>query len=194
MRSKEFFIAFAVVIPAAHRVITPVVEDSGAIVVAGEALIIVSHLTQFLTIIDHEGTLGNHRTYHQEGDHLGGIVGKLARGEAHLVMIFQEVEHPVADAVDTLPAGGKLCGRHVISLDTNESIVEIDLVIEIIEATIVEERTIGIDIIYFTDKDNLGIILLDLRNRPMPELSRHHKDHIAAEAVDTLRSPETEHR
>ena len=53
-------ITFTIIIPSAHCVETPIVEDSGAIVVTGKSFVVLCLLAKFLAVIYHHRSCVNH--------------------------------------------------------------------------------------------------------------------------------------
>ncbi len=108
-------------------------------------------------------------------------------------MVLKEIEHSVAYAVHCLPASRELGCRPPVCLYPHKLVIEVNLVVEIVETSIVKERAVKSHIIDFANKHHMGVKRLHLWNGPMPEGQRNHKHHVASETVDTLRRPETQY-
>ena len=76
-----------------------------------------------------------------------------------------------------------------MALDAAQSIVQVDLVVQVVEASVFDEIAIKGDIIYLSDKYYVRISFTDVGNRPLPEFERHHVGHVAAEAVNAHLTP-----
>ena len=104
-------------------------------------------------------------------------------------MVFKEIDHIVVYVVDLLPASGDGCCRFATFDDGTQRVVKSHLVIQIVEAAVVDITTIEGRIVDFGNKDSTRILFLYLRNNPMPEIYWHHEYHITAETIDSLLAP-----
>lgn len=179
----------AVVEPAAQRPHAPVVEYRGAAVMTAVAFGVGSRLAEFLAGIDHDGSGAEKRADRHRSHCLERVAGKFRRGETLLVVVLEEIEHVVLVAVNLLPRAGDVGGRATPCDDVAQSVVEPHLVIEIVESANLDEGPVEIYVIYLGDEYDAGVLLLDLRDRPLPEFEGHHVGHVAAETVNALVGP-----
>ena len=180
------------IIPTAHRRDAPIVKDGGATVTTAVALSIISLLSQLLPGINHHRTGGKGGSHDKRWTHKLRIAGKLLRSKTLLVVIFKEIEHMGADAVDRLPTIGDLRRRDVMTLDAAKLVVEVHLIIKIVEAASEDIVAIDIHIIQLGNKLDFRIFLFHIRDCPFPKLHRHHMHHIATEAIHTLCRPKAQ--
>ena len=104
-------------------------------------------------------------------------------------MILEEVEHASLQAVDRLPCAGDGRGRGAAFDHGAQRVVEAHLVVEVVEAAVVEVAAVDGWVVDFGYEDDALVALLDAADGPLPEVDRHHVRHVAAEAVDAASSP-----
>ena len=117
------------IIPASQGIRTPVVENGGASVLTTESFFIHTCFAQLLSGIDHH-RIGIHASgNHQSWDGLTGIIGKETRGNAQLIMIFEEVEHVFLDIAHLLPTSADGSSRLATLYHSKEGVVQSHLII-----------------------------------------------------------------
>ena len=104
-------------------------------------------------------------------------------------MVFKEIKHTVADAIDTLPTVSQCCRRMIVALHRTQTVVEVYFVIKVVELTTEKEIPVKVDVVDFGYETDIGIVVAYGGNSPLPELEWHHVHHIAAEAVDSFGGP-----
>ena len=137
MTSKLQSTATSVVIPTAKSVITPIVKNRRPVVVSCETFVVMCHLSQFLSIINHKRSFRYHGADHKRWYNFRRIFRIFPRGKPYFIMIFKKVEHFVSDAVHALPAPGELRGGNIVFFNSDKSVIQIDLVIQVIEMAII---------------------------------------------------------
>ena len=107
-------------------------------------------------------------------------------------MILEEIKHVIPNVIRLLP--GRCNGLYGL-IATNHlahGVIHTYLVIEVVEAC-TQIVAILCRIIDLANEDHVRISKLHLVGSPVPEFSRHHLSHIAAEAVDALPCPEEQY-
>ena len=178
--------------PLAYGRYGAVVEDGCLAVYSAETLGLHAPLAQFLPEVDEQGT-----GVHAGGDYHGRqrvepVAADEVGGQAHLVVVFQKVQHVWPRVAQSLPASGNVGGRLPAAEDGNERVVEAYLVVEIVKAALLDEFLIAPGLVDLADEEQRGVFLLHLRHHPLPESHGHEFRHIAAEAVHTPCCPEEE--
>ncbi len=104
-------------------------------------------------------------------------------------MVFKEIKHTVAYAVDTLPTVSQCCRRMIVALHRTQTVVEVYFVIKVVELTTEKEIPVKVDVVDFGYKQQVGESCLDLWYRPFPKFQRHHKHHVASECINPFGRP-----
>ena len=182
----------AMIESAADGIHTPIVENSGAAVLARESLFVHATLAKLLPCIEHERVLLQPCAHHQSGDSAAGITGKEIRGQTLFVVVLEEVEHVLADVVGGLPFVGDGRCRTVAANHVAQTVVHAHLVVEQVEAH-AQIVAVLVRIIDLADELYVGIAELHLVGGPCPEGGGHHLGHVAAEGIHALLCPEEQY-
>ena len=98
----------------------------------------------------------------------------------------------LAYVVHRLPLLGNALRSPVLAGHAAQVVVHADFVVEVIEARS-DISAIALGVIYLRNEEHVGVLLLDLCNRPCPECLRHHLRHIATEAINAFACPEEQY-
>ena len=101
-------------------------------------------------------------------------------------MVFKEVEHVRRNTFHSLPTVCNGSSRVVRTHHTSQSIIEINFVVEVIEAALFDEITVELYIIYFSNEFDVRVVILHVRYCPLPKFQRNHVYHVATESIDTF--------
>ena len=177
-------IAFAVA-PAINTVYRPVIKDCGTSVASAEAFIIHASLAQFLAEIDHDRAFAESRSDYHCCTSFFATTGKKVTGDSLLIMVLHETQHVIADVFDRPPALCDGIGIGVTASNSTQSIIKTYLVVEIVEATLMDVFAVAVRAIDLSDELDARILLAYLLRGITPELSGYHFCHITAECIHT---------
>ena len=106
-----------------------------------------------------------------------------------LVVVLEESEHMLADVGCLLQCRGDVVDIATVLADGTQRVVESYLVVEVVEASLIDEAAVEVGLVYLANEYDAGILCLNLGHCPLPEFHGCELHHIATEAVDLLRCP-----
>ena len=135
-----------------HGIDAPIIKNATSSILPAETFVIHSPFTQFLTGIDHERVDFLSSQQQHGWKRLARISGKKVRSNPLFIVVFQKMQHVLAEIVDGLPATGDGGCWRITLHDPPKRIVHTFFVIQQIKHTVVDEIPISRRLIDFGNK------------------------------------------
>ena len=107
----------------------PIVEDSATTIATTEAFLVHTTLAEFLTSVEHIRIGVEQTTYYVGGIGSPRLASEKVARNTLLVMIFQEIEHVVADIISLQPLRCDVRGPTTATDDVTQAVIHAHLVI-----------------------------------------------------------------